>query len=312
MNILDVDKEEYKKLTVNPFSKFDTVEFAELNKNKVDDIKYFIFNNGKNRFALIAGIKDEVLKCPFSATFGIFSEISHNNSIQHYHDAIKVLVEWGKYKNLKKIIFCCPPIFYNENHVTKFQNALFCNNFKLLDYDINFEYNLSEFKLGYIENLSSDARRNLKIAQKENLYFEKTDDIDSVYSVIKKNREEKGFPLWMSLEDVKSTNDVIESDFFLVKNRESENIASAYVQKITSGIVNVVYWGNIQKYDKLYPMNFIAYNVFEYYSNKKNYDFISIGTSTKDSIPNVGLCNFKTNIGCSCSTKLNFEYNFVY
>lgn len=309
MQILDVHKEEYKKLVINPFSMFDTVEFAELNKNKVNEVKYFVFNNGKNRFGLIAGIKDGILKCPFSATFGIFSEITHNNSIQHYHDAIKALIEWCKQETIKKIIFCCPSIIYNENHITKFQNALFCNNFKLLDYDINFEYDLSKFKNGYIENLSSDARRNLKIAQKEGLYFEKTDDVDSVYSVIKQNRAEKGFPLWMSLDDIKNTNNIIKSDFFLVKNIEGENIASAYVQKITSRIVNVVYWGNLQKYDKLYPMNFISYKTFEYYSNKKNIELISVGTATKDSAPNIGLCNFKTNIGCSCSSKLNFIWN---
>lgn len=306
MNILDVEKEEYKKLVVNPFSKFDTVEFVELNKHKVDEVKYFIFNNGKNRFGLIAGIKDGVLKCPFSATFGIFSEITHNNGIQHYYDAIKALIEWCKQQPIKQIILCCPPTIYNKNHITKFQNALFCNNFQLLDYDVNFEYDLSKFKLGYIENLLSDARRNLKIALKEDLYFEKTNDIDSVYAIIKQNRAEKGFPLWMSLDDIKNTNHIIKSDFFIVKDNNNTNIASTYVQKITPKIVNVVYWGNLQKYDKLYPMNFNAYKTFEYYSNKKNIDFISIGTSTKDSIPNAGLCAFKTSIGCSCSPKLNF------
>ncbi len=113
----------------------------------------------------------------------------------------------------------------------------------------------------------------------------------------------------MSLDDIKNTNNIIKSDFFLVKNIEGENIASAYVQKITSRIVNVVYWGNLQKYDKLYPMNFISYKTFEYYSNKKNIELISVGTATKDSAPNIGLCNFKTNIGCSCSPKLNFIWN---
>lgn len=312
MKTIEIDTKEYKTYVVNPFSGFDNIEFTELNKKKVDEIKYFIFNNGKNRFGLVAGIKDKILKCPFSATFGIFSEITHNNSIQHYHNAINSLIEWCKQKNLKQIIFCCPPIFYDKNHITKFQNALFCNNFQLLDYDVNFEYNLSNFKNGYVESLSSDARRNLKISLKEDLSFEKTDDIDSVYAIIKQNREEKGFPLWMSLDDIKNTNNIIKSDFFLVKNKNNENIASAYVQKITKKIVNVVYWGNIQKYDKLYPMNFIAYKIFEYYSNIKNIDFVSIGTSTKDGIPNIGLCNFKTNIGCSCSPKLNFIWNNKY
>lgn len=306
MNILEVSEKEYKTFVVNHFSGFDKVEFIELNKHKVDDIKYFFFENNKKRFGLVAGIKDNILKCPFSATFGVFSEIAQNNKIQHYHEAVSSLVTWCKEKNLKKIIICTPAMFFNEKHITKFQNALFCNGFQVLDYDVNFEYDLSNFKNGYMESLNSDSRRNLKQAQKEELTFEKTDDIDAVYSIIRQNREEKGFPLWMSVEDIKNTSNIIKSDFFLVKSKDGESIASAYVQRIKEGIVNVVYWGNLQKSDRLYPMNFIAYKVFEYYSNKKNIHFISIGTSTKDSEPNYGLCDFKESIGCKCSAKLNF------
>ena len=306
MNILDVSKEDYKKFVINPFSGFDKVEFIELNKEKVDKIKFFIFENNKKRFGFIGGILDDTLKCPFSATFGIFSEIAHNNKIQHYHEAVSALIEWCKNEKIKKIIFCCPANFYNEKHITKFQNALFCNKFSLLDYDVNFEYDLSKFNNGYIESLSSDARRNLKLALKENLIFEKTDDVGTVYRIIKQNREEKGFPLWMSQNDIENTEKIIKSDFFVVKNKDHQPIASAYVQRIKERIANVVYWGNLQKYDKLYPMNFIAYKVFEYYSNKKNIDYISIGTSTKDSEPNYGLCDFKESIGCKCCAKLNF------
>lgn len=306
MNILEVSEKEYKTFVVNPFSGFDKVEFVKLNKHKVNEVKYFIFENNKKRFGLVAGIKENVFKCPSSATFGIFSEITHNNKIQHYHEAINSLIEWAKNKNIKKIIFCCPANFYQEKHITKFQNALFCNGFQILDYDVNFEYELSNFKNGYMESLNSDSRRNLKLAIKEELIFEKTDDINTVYSIIKQNREEKGFPLWMSAEDIKNTTNIIKSDFFLVKTKDEEPIASAYIQRIKDGIANVVYWGNLQKSDRLYPMNFIAYKVFEYYSNKKNIHFISIGTSTKDSEPNYGLCDFKESIGCKCSAKLNF------
>ena len=292
MNILEVSEKEYKTFVVNPFSGFDKVEFVELNKHKVNEVKYFIFENNKKRFGLIAGIKENVFKCPFSATFGIFSEITHNNKIQHYHEAINSLIEWAKNKNIKKIIFCCPANFYQEKHITKFQNALFCNGFQILDYDVNFEYDLSNFKNGYMESLNSDSRRNLKLAIKEELIFEKTDCSDNYWHY--------------RAEDIKNTTNIIKSDFFLVKTKDEEPIASAYIQRIKDGIANVVYWGNLQKSDRLYPMNFIAYKVFEYYSNKKNIHFISIGTSTKDSEPNYGLCDFKESIGCKCSAKLNF------
>lgn len=60
----------------------------------------------------------------------------------------------------------------------------------------------------------------------------------------------------MSENDIINTANIIKSDYFLIKN-ENEYIASAYIQHITKNIVNVVYWGNLQKYDKQYPMNFL-------------------------------------------------------
>ena len=301
---LITEKNDYKNFVINPFSMFDTCDFVELNKNKVDEIKYFIFNNGKNRFGLIAGIKDGILKCPFSATFGIFSEITKHNKILHYHEAINVLIDWCKINNIKKIIFCTPPLFYNTSHITKFHNALICNNFKILDYDVNFQLNLKK-NIKYDCLLSTDARRNLKQAYKNNLKFEKTNNLSDVYKIIKINREEKGFPLWLSEQDIENTSNIIKTDYFLVSN-ESKYIASAYIQHITDKIVNIVYWGNLQASDKLYPMNYLAEQIYNYYLNNTNIDYISIGTSTLDSIPNFGLCNFKENIGCQCSPKLNF------
>lgn len=306
MNILDVEKEEYKKLVVNPFSKFDTVEFVELNKHKVDEVKYFIFNNGKNRFALIAGIKDGVLKSPFSATFGIFSEITKENKIEYYYEAINELINWAKTNNIKQIQINTPALSYSEPHITKFQNALINSNFRILNYDINFEFHLNKFnENNYIETIQRNARKNLKNALNNNLKFEKTDNIKLAYEIIKINRSQKGYPLWMSLNDVKNTNDIIKSDYFLISTSDNKPIASAYIHHLTDYVYRVVYWGNLMEDEQLRPINFLAYNLLKYYKNSQC-KILDIGTSTLDSVANFGLCDFKESIGCTCSPKLSF------
>ena len=78
MTCQPISKEQYKALVESPFSGFDTVEFAELDAHKVDEVKYFIFGDKANHFALVTEKSDNALKCPFSATFGIFSEIRQN------------------------------------------------------------------------------------------------------------------------------------------------------------------------------------------------------------------------------------------
>lgn len=305
MEIKNITKEEYKTIVTNPFSRFDTVEFAELNKHKVDKVFYFIFNNGKNRFGLVGGLKDNVLKFPFSATFGCFSNITLNNRISHYIDAIKSLNDWAKDNNIAKIQFNTPPVFYDTAHITKLHNAIINSGYKLSDYDVNFEFYLDNFDENYINNLSYDARRDYKIALKNNLIFEQTDDLNEMYNIIKQNREYKGYPLWLSVEDIEKTAKIIPSDYFLVKYNE-QPVASALIHNITNDIVRVVYWGNLPDAVKLYPMNFLAYNIFNYYK-KLGKKVVDIGTATLDSVPNYGLCDFKESIGCKCSPKLSFE-----
>lgn len=305
MEIKEISKEEYCKIVINPFSKFETADFIELNKNKVDEVKYFIFNNGKNRFALTGGIKDYVLKFPFSATYGILSEITGNNSIEYYQEAITALIEHSKRNNYNKIVFNTPALCYGIEHISKIQNSLINNGFKILDYDLNFEYYLKNFDEDYLTKIKRNARKNYNNALKHELSFEKTDDIKTVYEVIKINREFRGFPLRMTLDEVIKTSDIIPSDYFLVKNKEGISYASALIHHLKDNLVRIVYWGNTPESEEARPINFLSYNLFKYYK-EQGIEIVDIGTSTVHGVPNVGLCDFKESIGCSCSPKINW------
>lgn len=305
MEILDVTKEEYIKTVQNPFCAFDTADFIELNKNKVDEVKYFIFNNGKNRFSLAAGIKNEVIKLPFSASFAIFSELSKNNKIEYYYEATKVFEAWCRKNNIKTIKISLPPLYYNISHITKTQNALLGLGFKLESIDINFDFYLHNFDDNYFDNIQRNARKNYKTAIKNELVCEKTCDIKTAYELIKKNREQNSYPLKMSYEEILSTSKIIETECFVVKTKDQIPIASAITHKINKAIVRVVYWGNLCEYEELRPINLLSYNIFKYYKEKGLFA-VDIGPSSIDGIPNYGLCNFKESIGCNCSPKLNF------
>lgn len=306
MDIKNITQEEYKKIVISPFSKFDTIEFAELNKSKVDEIIYLIFNNGKNRFGLVGGIKDKTLKFPFSASFCCFSEITPENRTSYYQDAISALNLFAKENNIVNIQINTPPLFYNFSHITKMQNALLNNGYVIKDYDINFEYYLEDFDENYLSKIHRNARKNYNNAKNSNLIFKKTDDIKNVYNVIKTNRESRGFPLWMSLNDVINTAEIIKSDYFIIKSQNGINYASALVHHIKDDIVRVVYWGNTPESEAFRPINFLSFNLFDYYK-KQGKKVIDIGTSTLYSQPNYGLCDFKESIGCKCSPKLNFS-----
>jgi len=306
MEIREVDNTIYKELVKEPFCRFNQAEFYALNAHKVDAVRYLIFNNGKDRFALVLGLKGDVVKAPFSASFECFSEITSNNKITHYHEAVTALIAYLKENHISQITISMPPSYYDIAHISKMENALFVAGFERKHLDVNFEYYLEEFSESYAMDIPYNSRKSLNKSLKNNLSFEKTDDSKTVYQVIKQNRAEKGYPLWMSYEDVINTAKIIPSDYFLVRDENNNPIASALVHQINDKILRVVYWGNIQESNHLCPMNFLSYNVFKYYSTTK-FKIMDIGISTEDSIPNCGLCDFKEGIGCKCSVKNIWE-----
>ena len=54
----------------------------------------------------------------------------------------------------------------------------------------------------------------------------------------------------------------------------------------------------------------LAPKVFEYYK-AKGYQYVDVGPSTEDSLPNYGLCEFKESIGCDISQKYTYIKNIV-
>ena len=305
MKIIEIDKKQYKIILSNPFSVFEDVNFHEHNKNKVDSVNYLLFNDGKNRFSLAAGIKNGVLKVPFSSPFGCFSSITRRNKLINFHLALKVLEEWTLKKNLQKIEFKLPPHFYAPKYLTMFYNSLHCSGFLIDNIDVNYEYKLKNFHNNYEMSIDPKARQSLRVAFKKRLSFEKTNDLELAYDIIKNNRIHKGFPLKMSKSEIEKVSSIIKIDSFIVKDNDIV-VSSAIIFHTTKNILKLIYWGNKPESDHLKPMNFLSYNIFKYYSETA-YRFIDIGHSTDNSIPNHGLCNFKESIGCSSSPKFSFS-----
>lgn len=310
MEIKRVDKKEYDTYVKNYTSIFESSDFNELNSSKCKEVYYLLFTDSKFRFGLIAGLtKDDILKTPFSAPYSMFTNIRQNNKVKEYDLAVKSLVEYAKTINAKEIYFTLPPKFYNETHISNLENAFFTNGFKIDKVDLNFHYCLDEFDKNYIQNCDIKARQKLNSAFKSNLSFEKAEDeerIKEAYEIIKSNRSAKGYPLHMSFEDVQKTIKLIKADFFIVRKEDTKGIASAMIFHLSKDIVQVIYWGHVEDFESLYPMNYLSYKAFEYY-NHKGFKFFDIGPSTDNSIPNFGLCDFKQAIGCKTNSKYSFS-----
>ena len=311
MEIIRVSSKEFAGLNWDRPHVFQTSEFNDLNKSKCDEVLYFLFKEGKYRLGIVFGKNGNTLLSPFSAPFGGFISISANIKLQYIEEAIKTLIIWAKENNIKSINITLPPEMYYQSFISKQINCLWREGFDILNVDLNYAFDTNFFDDNYIRKIQYNARKNLKVAFKSDFRFSKCiDDTEKeiAYNVIKKNRKERGFPLRMTWQQVKETTEIIESDFFLLRNENDVEVASAIVFHVSDNIVQVIYWGDIPEFSIHRTMNFLSYKVFEYYKSR-NVKIVDVGPSTEDSVPNYGLAEFKESIGCFVSPKYKFSFD---
>lgn len=302
MEIQRVDACEYNQFFLHVNHVYNSVSFNELNRNKCLALHYLVFRDKKVRLGIILGEQEYELCSPFSAPFGGFS-YKKNEKLEHFDSAVELLGQYGKTIG-KAIQITLPPTIYGSS-VSKMYSSLVRKNAVMQYVDLNYQYELKNFPF-FEQNLDSGTRNKFHNSRKNNFDFIKLDstsngDIRRAYSIIKKNREERGFPLRMSLQAVQETAHIVDADFF-VMSFQNIDVAAAQVYKVTDSIAQVIYWGDLPEYSDLRVMNYFTYKVFEYYYNQ-NLQILDIGPSTENGIPNYGLCEFKENIGCSVSLK---------
>lgn len=305
MQIERISPDEYAKI-YTPQHVFNSVDFTELNRDKAEDLHYLSIHDTKHRFGIILGERNGMLRSPFSAPFGGFT--THGvQSLECMEEAVDLLLAYAAERSLQLAI-TPQPLMYDETQISKWVSVL-SRKMNVNHIDLNYYVELSRIA-NYRQIIDRSARNKLNHALKESFNLIKLNsndhsDVARAYEVIRRNREERGFPLRMTLEQVWQTvSNVIRADFFVLEH-EGEDVAAAQVFHVAEGVAQVVYWGDIREYSALRPMNFLTYSLFRHYY-EAGLHTLDIGPSTEDGIPNYGLCEFKENIGCSVTLKYSF------
>ena len=308
MELIETDQDTYYSVINNPYHIFNSVEFNVLNKEKCEKVFFLLFKEKKYRLGLIAGASNGALSSHFSAPFGSFSFTKGEEQIKDIENAVDELERFAQDKGLREINHILPPVFYNKNFLPKLINVFHRKQYDVSNIDLDYYFILDNFDEDYASTLRRNARKNLAIGLNSELSIrtcEDRKDKKNAYDIIKTNREEKGFPLKMSFDDLEATSEVIESDYFIV-SLGNEDMASAIVFKVAPRIMQIIYWGDISGYSEYKPINFLSYKLFGHYKGR-SMKIVDIGPSTENSIPNYGLGEFKESIGCDLSPKFSFR-----
>lgn len=307
MQIERVSLADYAKLPLKHTHVFNTPAFSALNGHKADDLHCLVFHDGgKCRYGITLGERGGRLLSPFSAPFGGFS-CAKTSHLEQLDAAAEALALYARDSGMPLRV-ALPPLFYDQQLLSETVNVL-SRHGRIGYVDLNYHFPIRRFA-DYEKNIARNARKNLRHAAECGLEFvvvwrDDSEGLCQAYDVIRRNREEHGYPLRMSLDDVEKTVKLIGADFFLLRH-DGKNVAAAQVFHVAEGIAQVIYWGDLRAYSALRPMNMLAYRLFEHYS-RQGLQVLDIGPSTENGVPNYGLCDFKTGIGCVASPKFVFE-----
>jgi len=309
MKLIQVSSDDFLSVIRESYHKFNNAQFNWVNRNNADSVHYLLFKDSKYRLGIVVGFREDMSLTPFSAPFGGFSFIKESVKISHIQSALTLFEDFCRSNNIKKIRFVLPPLFYHQTFISKEANSLFIGGYSIREIDLNYHFQTSALDEKYKSNIWRSAKKSLNRSLENGLLFkpctsEKERKLS--YSVIVKNRKDRGFPLRMKYSDILKTNNFIKKDFFVVYLEGVIPVASAIIFYVADNIVQVVYWGDNTKYSNLRPMNFLSYSIFKFYKDL-GIRYIDVGPSTENSIPNYGLCEFKESIGCQIFPKYTLE-----
>lgn len=312
MEIVELTRKEFDGIFQKPDYVFSGSEFNELNRYKVDSLLYLGLKEKKYCFGVCLGRRGSKLFCPFSAPYSAFVKNKDKVHIQHIYHAVECLDKYCKEKKIEYVRFILPPACFEERDIAVFVNAFCLNGYQVEQRELNFHFDMKKvYSDNYISYLPYNGRKNLKIALKSGLELKLcTNDQqnEEAYNIIKINRNNKGRPLRMEFHQILETIKEVKADIFQVKNGD-EGIAAAFVFWLNERIVRVIYWGDIPGYSEKKPINFLAYELIQYYG-QLGVEIIDIGKSTENSVPNIGLCDFKESIGCDISLSYTIGKNY--
>ena len=209
-----------------------------------------------------------------------------------------------------KVNIILPPDIYNLGNNAQVFSILHRQGFSCARIELNQYINVEEYELQ--KSVSHGNRTRINNWLKAGFEFKEieTENAKTAYQVIVTNRTNRNFPITMKWSALEKMIELFKTKMvFLGVYDQGQLIASAICINVTRSILYVFYWGDIPGYETLSPIALLSNQIIEY-GKRNSYKIIDIGTSSENSIPNLGLFNFKKSIGCHSCLKLHLTKEF--
>jgi hypothetical protein len=247
---------------------------------------------------------DEQLISVDKSTFGGFiirNEITSSDLFQ----TCEAFLLWAKSNNIKLITIRCFPEIYAPVESEMTSNALSKAGFEILFRDITQIIDVRESALP----LNTHRKRRLRNSFAKGFSFKilTPDFLAEAHSLFVESRNDKKYPVTMSLENFKDAFTMFPRDYILFgvfdKNKM---IASCVSIRVDERILYCFFIGDAIAYRVYSPVTQLLHGVYEF-ARQKKIEMIDLGISTDKGVLNEGLYNFKKSLGTFDAYKLTYQ-----
>lgn len=284
-------------------------------KDRFTDFSLIIFK-GNTLVACVLGCEyiEENQKIFFShkgTTFGgiiIGKQIYNATSVNKLIDSIEIFLQKNSFDKI--YLKMTPSVFQRKN--TDLVDYFLYQKGYFQYTELNYYMHLERYRSDILSQFSSGKRRDYRYALRNKLEFKKLkkEQIIDFYNVLQLNLKKlnlKSVHSYDDLIDLKCNRFSDEIEFYGVFY-ESKMIAGSMVFLFDNKIMHTQYLASDENYLKMYPMDFLIYNLIKCAIEKNMHIFtFGICTENQGKYLNFGLSRFKEGFGTEYCLNKSFE-----
>jgi len=283
------------------FSLFSSFDFFKFHSTCKQDF-YFIVTKANTSTIIAQGafynLKSGIYISHKNSTFGGV-ELITDCDVTCISKIIECIEDYVRFLGGRTIIARLAPLNGQTIMCDWLVNAYIVRGWSIVNADISHEMEIAS-RTEFEDIINRNRRRVIKKGLGKGFEFRRLsrDFASHVYTLIKRNRESKGYPMTMSYNDLDKQLTRFPDFYRLFGIYDNGNIliAAAVCVMIKESYMYVLYWGDDENRNEYSPVTLLAKGIY-YTCIEDKISWLSVGRSTLKSFPNEGLVNFKESLG---------------
>lgn len=247
-------------------------------------------------------IKDTLISMHRAPFGGFVSEFSFD--VPQVENLVNTVETWAKQNDIGSIVIRLFPDIYAPDCAKVVRTGLLNSGFIVQHEDVSQVLPVMEHGL----HADVHKKRRIRQAVDADYHFEllPPDHLEEAYSLIVESRLDKGYPVTMTLNELKETISQFSNDYLLFGVSDDSKLAATSVSiKVNDKILYTFYLGDRLEYRRHSPVTFLVAAIYDYCVGH-GFQLLDLGTSTDKGVINQGLYNFKNTFGAIDSFKPTF------